>query len=69
MWISITLPNGNKSLVDFSKVIQLVEHRDGTQLLFDLVVPNKEGVVTVKHLVAKEPISAIARLLKAKAIR
>ncbi|KQW50993.1 hypothetical protein ASD02_32165 [Ensifer sp. Root1252] len=69
MWISLTIRGQGKTVIDFSKVLHVNEHRDGTVVAFSPTLPTKENITVSKTIVVQEPIAIIEKLLKAKSPR
>lgn len=69
MWISLTTTNQIKTVVDFNKVLHANDHPNGTQIVFDATVSDKQNAPTSKILYVLEPIDAIERALRAKKAR
>ncbi|RVG73034.1 hypothetical protein CN223_26755 [Sinorhizobium meliloti] len=69
MWISLTTTNKTKTVVDFSKVLHANDHPNGTQLVFEAMVPDKNSIPTFKILYVVERIEVIEKALRAKKAR
>ncbi|MBP1884776.1 hypothetical protein [Sinorhizobium mexicanum] len=70
MWISLTTTNQTKTVVDFSKVLHANDHPNGTQIVFDASVPDKDnGAPTPKIIYVVERIEVIERTLRARKAR
>lgn len=67
MWMKFTNESGELVIVDMAKVVQINNHSRGSQLVFSVVTPDREGRMTARTLIVKEFAVQIARLLKAKA--
>ena len=70
MWLSLTKPNGAKTVVDFDKVSQVSAHAQGTQIIVNATVPNSEtGVPGPMILYVSESFDSIGAALGAKKVK
>ncbi|MBP1857331.1 hypothetical protein [Rhizobium herbae] len=66
-WHYVTLSNGKSALVDFSKVMYIVENADsGTTLHFQLESENSSGKTVPKSMTVKDSLEVLGKVLKGR---
>lgn len=68
MWIKLTLKTGTETSIDFSKVLYISRHSEGTQIFFEQLYTDEKSTTRFKSIVVKQDISKIDRMLKPKFI-
>ncbi|QHG73104.1 hypothetical protein DQW09_24990 (plasmid) [Ensifer adhaerens] len=69
MWISLTTTKQKSILVNFTEVIEVVDHANGTQIIYRVAEPTKAGVASPKTIYVQESIDDIEKALKPRKLR
>ncbi len=65
-WQLITLKNGKTALIDFGKVMYVLEADEGCTIHFQLEAENASGKRTPKTLNVRESLSELSKMLQGR---